>query len=216
MKLSNALKALVIGVVSLTLSLSQAYAVIPDTHSVLGELVASTEETSQNPQVDSDQPRAVEAVEDEVPSAEDLLQSQAFVPSDILGAESAALEDFDTRAQDELVLPETGHHFWTRRNVVLTTSILLTTGLVVGLLLLLAAGGGGGGGSSDSGGGGGAGFVGAGGGELPLAPPIIPRIGFESGPGSIPGPSVPHHPEPSTFLLLGLGLLIPLLRKREA
>jgi len=31
---------------------------------------------------------------------------------------------------------------------------------------------------------------------------------------TLPGSGIPHHPEPSTFLLMGLGLLVPLLRKR--
>lgn len=31
----------------------------------------------------------------------------------------------------------------------------------------------------------------------------------------LPGSGIPHHPEPSTFLLLGLGLLVPFLRRRS-
>jgi len=58
---------------------------------------------------------------------------------------------------------------------------------------------------------------GAGGGSLPI---ILGGGGTDSnvGNGALGGPlggTIPHHPEPSTFLLMGLGLLVPFLRKRS-
>ncbi len=50
---------------------------------------------------------------------------------------------------------------------------------------------------------GGGGIPGGDPGDLPIDP-ILPS-----------GPTIPHHPEPSTVLLLGLGLLVPFLRKRS-
>ncbi len=42
----------------------------------------------------------------------------------------------------------------------------------------------------------------------PIIDPILPDNQLP------PGNNIPHHPEPSTFLLMGLGLLVPMLRKR--
>ncbi len=58
---------------------------------------------------------------------------------------------------------------------------------------------------------------GTGGGSLPI---ILGGGGTDSsvGNGALGGPlggTIPHHPEPSTFLLMGLGLLVPFLRKRS-
>ena len=193
MKLSNLLKILVIGVVSITLPMVQAYAVVPDVHSVLSETVESTSSdsaTSGSQQAGSESSN----VATDIPAG-DLAQPSAVIPADVF-EQTSAPEELETLGddQDEIataLLPEQGHGFWTKRKI-------LTTSLLLGLLLLLAGGGsalsflGGGGGSSSSGS-----FAGGGrGGEN----------------GDIP----PHHPEPSTFLLLGLGLLVPFFRKRSA
>ncbi|MDD5218325.1 MAG: PEP-CTERM sorting domain-containing protein [Candidatus Omnitrophica bacterium] len=65
--------------------------------------------------------------------------------------------------------------------------------------------GGGGGGGTGGGSGGGAG--GAGGGDT--------GTGGLPGGGSLPTGSIPHNPEPSTLLLIGFGLLLPLIRKKK-
>ena len=125
--------------------------------------------------------------------------------------------------------------FWTKGKILVTTGILLSVGVLFGVLAFAFAGSGSGSGSGDgsgTGGGGGApdnpqgngdqpndndnpdggippgGGGPIGGGDDPIGPP---------GEGFVPlpeGHGIPHNPEPSTFILLGLGLLVPFFRRR--
>ncbi|MBI1977246.1 MAG: PEP-CTERM sorting domain-containing protein [Candidatus Omnitrophica bacterium] len=115
----------------------------------------------------------------------DLFQSDVFVSNDKAVEELEADSDYDEAISD-LLLPEKDQKFWTGKKILLTTLLLLL--LLGGSSSLFAFGGGGGGDNGGTGGGGGS---------------------------DDDGGSIPHHPEPSTLLLMGLGLLIPFLRKKS-
>lgn len=133
----------------------------------------------------------------------------------------------ESKEEDE----EKAGGFITTRKVVVTTSLLVIAGLIIGLLAF--AGGGGSGSSGGSSGGGGGGGSGSGGGGSSGGPDgFLPPIGGpfdtnnnEDGPGGEGernggggdfGGELPTNPEPSTFLLLALGLLLPFINKRKS
>lgn len=128
--------------------------------------------------------------------------------------------------------------FWTKGKVLLTTGVLLSVGVLFGVLAFAFSGSGSGNGSgSGSGGGGGAPnnpnsnpndpnpnpdpntpLVTCPGGDNcipdngddPIGPPGIDVI-------PLPNPrGIPHNPEPSTLLLLGLGLFMPFLKRKSS
>lgn len=146
-------------------------------------------------------------------------------------------EEIESLRQEELLVEGAPQPFWTRRKFLMATSLLLVTGLVVGLVAMFSGSGSGSGDSSGSGAGGGSNFGDSG--IPPSGEPANPQgpqdeaedpnlvpggggpIGGPGDAGSGGGPFVPPvnapaNPEPSTFLLAALGLLIPLLRKRGA
>ena len=200
----NHLKTVLICILTITLPMTQAYAVIPDPHSVLSDAVEQTEE-SQEINIS-----APEGDQPQIPTG-DLLQVQTIISGSSVHQPSIEVqEDMDDLLEAPIDVTD-DEKFWTNKKIVITSSVLLTAGILIGLLLLLAGGGGSGSGAG-SGGGAGGGFAGLGGipdGDSPIIPPADLLI------DPLNPPFVPHHnPEPSTFLLMGLGLLVPILRKR--
>lgn len=194
----NFSKIFLVLILIVTLPISQAHALVPDPHSVLSDRLESHEE-----QVEANTPAPpVETEEVQIPSGE-MLHAQTIISTD---ATTEAIEMQDENLFEPPISADDDHQFWTKKKIIVSTSILLTATLLVGLLLLLAGGGSGGGSESVAGGGAGAG------GEVVIPPPIIPPIG--PGPTVLPTGPHPHNPEPSTFLLMGLGLLVPAFRKR--
>ncbi len=137
--------------------------------------------------------------------------------------------------------PVSKEHFWTKKKVFIATGVLLTTGLLFGVLAFALSGSGSGSGSGSSFGGGG-GVPNNPNPDDPSDPddpldvddPIPPLTcpdggdcipddgGGPIGPPGIdvvplPDPNgIPHSPEPATFLLFGLGLFLPLLRRKTS
>ena len=130
------LRAIFICILSITLPISQTYAVAPDSDSVFHEVIESIDEPIDGSESGSD---PLETLESGAVSP-DLFDSDLMISSDILSEADSSSEDLTTQVQDDL-LSSDHQGFWTQRKVVVTTSILLTTGL---LLLLLIAGGRGG------------------------------------------------------------------------
>ena len=156
--------------------------------------------------------------------------------------ESMTPEELENALQDDLLLPE-GNHFWTRTKLAIGLTLLLAVGLLAGIIALFSGSGSGSGSGSDSGTGESGedsdqnrnqlpppifGWGGGDGGPLAL---LDASEGSGAGGGAVGGsgfggtieeiaggseipPLIPHHPEPSTMLLLSLGLLLPILRKR--
>lgn len=218
-------KSILIFVLTITLPISQAYAVVPDSHSTLSDAVESHGENSEM-NISTDEI----ADSTQIPTG-DLFQVQTIISS------HAADEVIEIHDDSDDLLPEPiadvdDQRFWTSKKIVISSSILLTAGLLVGLLLLLAGGGSGGGSSAGTVGGSSGAVAGAGipgivpgvnggvaGGDLvniiPFGVLEGPDPGLDStNPLSLPVGQVPPNPEPSTFLLMGLGLLVPFLRKR--
>lgn len=218
------LKSVLVITLTITLPITQAYAVIPESHSTLSDVVESH---GANPDVNISAHGPAQ-----IPSA-DLSQVEMIIGG--TDEEAIEMQNDDEDLLDVPVIAVDDSRFWTQRKIVVTTSILLSTGLLVGLLLLLSGGGSGAG----AGAGGGAGSAGGSGGDNPgsggspdsgLADPFggLPGGSLPGGgtlPGGLPGldgtgtlpaGKIPHNPEPSTFLLMGLGLLVPFLRKRFA
>ena len=219
MKTKNLFRIVIVTILTFTLPIPQLYAVVPDPHSALSDVA---EKISEEIEILGSDAQQSEGIETNAATPDDPLKPATIVPSDILAEETPAVDDQEL---DLVPTTDEDHHFWTRGKVlVITTSVILTTtGLILGLLLLLGGGGGGSGSGGGAGGGGGSGggaivppigFDIAGGPEDGLVPGTI--LGGGLVPGTIPGGNIPHHPEPSTFLLMGLGLLIPFLRKRHS
>ena len=177
------LKILVIFAVSVTLPISQAHAVIPDSHLAMDDVVESVNGQGAHQSQNGDDPETGSPSTDPVPTSVE-------IPNDALEEHSLQSGDVEPLSSDQLAVNDQ-QSFWTQKKTMITTSIVLTTALLVGLLLLLVGAGGGDGGSSGgavSGGGGG----GGGGNSDPLK----------------------HNPEPSTLILMGLGLLLPFIRRK--
>lgn len=133
---------------------------------------------------------------------------QAFIEVKLL-QESRTETEIEQRVYENLTEEKTG--FWTKKKVLLGSGLLLSAGLLLGLVALA----GGGRGATHH-------LNGDSGANPSSAPPVFFFTGGgEGGEGgvvssdSLPGGSIPLNPEPSTFALLGLGLLIPFLRKKE-
>ena len=216
----------------ITLPITQAYAVIRESHSTLSDAVESH---GTNLDVN------ISAPDVSVPSTVQIPSVDLNPVEMIIGGtddEGIVMEQDDEDLLGVPVIAVDDTHFWTRGKIIIGTSLLLTTGLLVGLLLLLSSGGSGSGSGAGSGAGGGSGSSGGSGGgdpgltdllgglpggSLPGGLPGLDGTGSLPGglPGllggdTLPGGKIPHNPEPSTFLLMGLGLLVPYLRKRFA
>ncbi|MBI4358216.1 MAG: PEP-CTERM sorting domain-containing protein [Candidatus Omnitrophica bacterium] len=208
--MKNMFRAFVIGIICATLPMPRVYAVIPDAGSIIEDFLRSVENTQAADDVPTESAADTGAL-----SNQDLSQAPAIIKSDVLKEEIPAFEELAATDQEELILPTDDQPFWTKGKLIVTSSVVLTTGLVVGLILLLVSVGGGG---SSGGGGGGSG-------GNPFIPPIVDLLDPDSTSKIITDnskktitdiPLGPHHPEPSTFLLMGLGLLIPFLKKRHS
>ncbi len=168
-----------------------------------------------------------------------LFPDQEIALPQISGGVSVPLEklsdaDLEEELQDELLLDEDaeGEHSSKKRLVV--GLLILSAALGALLLLLSGSGGGSGSGSGGSSGNGGdsngstpppVGGGGTGGGNG-TGPGTGPGTGGGGGPGVGGGPggggitpfsfpnNVPNNPEPSTLFLIGLGLLLPFLRRK--
>lgn len=138
--------------------------------------------------------------------------------------------------------PVSKEHFWTKKKVFIATGVLLTTGLLFGTLAF--AFGGSGSGSGSGSGNGGFGFPGdptkptitpdptptcQDQGNCITPPPPLTCLEEGTCPEDLPTPScldegtcpgtgkdIPHSPEPATFLLFGLGLFLPWLRRKTS
>lgn len=185
-------RTVLILVLTITLPISQARAVVPDPHSALSDAVESSEE---NQEINISAPEG-DAEPAQIPMG-DLFQVETIISGNT--AEESSIEMHDEQDLLEVpVLAEDDQQFWTTKKIVVSSTILITTGLLIGLLLLM------------SGGGDGSGFA-----------SLFGFGGFFSGKGNKNNNNgdgdnggAPHNPEPSTFLLMGLGLLVPVLRKR--
>lgn len=200
------LKTVLVLILTITLPISQAHAVIPDPHGVLSDTVESNEEHQEV---------NISALEGDAEPAQ-IPTGDLFQVETIISGNTAEEPSIEMPGEQDLlevpVLAEDDQKFWTTKKIVISTSLLLTTGLLIGLLLLLAGSGSGGSGGSGVG-------VGAGGGIGGILPVIPTGPGGPTGPANLTNPfvptgGIPHNPEPSTFLLMGLGLLVPFLRKR--
>ena len=241
MKTKKILKAMLIAVIAVTMTLSQAYAAVSDLNMPI-QLYGVNEEADSGvsgyhvPKFDMALTSPV------VKAAFDfVLQLSEFEPVPT-GSESSSSEDSEEfpvivglpgtgtagasakTALDNLksiVLEEDAVQgekpgFFTKTKVIAAAGLLLLLGLIIGLLAL----GGGSGGGGSGGGGGSNGASGGGGGLTPLF--FIPggggggpSLGGPGGSGLGGGGELPVNPEPSTTLLFALGLLLPLLRKRK-
>ena len=238
MKTKNLVRIFLVVVLTLTLPISQVYAVVPDLQPLMTDVVERFGEGFDLAASGVGQtPAPVVNI-----STAQLVKSAVITPSQIVEDEAPALEAVELKEAPEMdfvpIQAEEGHPFWTKKKIVISATLLLTaTVLLSGLLFLLGGSGSGSGSGSGDGSGGGPGGPGEPGGPPgdggpgdggpgdgnPFIPPV--GGGGPIGPGTgnpgdpfvsgdpIPG-GIPHHPEPSTFLLMGLGLIVPLLRKR--
>jgi len=197
---------LLIIILTLTLPVTQAHAILPDSHSIMSELVNAVEGDGEGGYVTGPVVSGTDIPVGDLwqPSAD--ISNVALDESVLIDVDAASLEEavsaIDGELAEDLVAPEQDG-FWSRRKILGTVVVLLGAGLIIMLVAFLAGGGGGGGGGGDEVGSGG----GGGGGGL-NNPPIIPFV-----PPVIPSGPIPTNPEPSTFLLLGLGLLAPFFRR---
>lgn len=166
-------------------------------------------------------------------------ESEEALPQ--ITAASVSLEDLSDSAleeqlQDELILGSEAEEKNDRKLRIVAGILLFAGGLAAILLLLSGSGGGGSGsGGGDGGGNGGSsnnsnyppvGGGGGGGGGTGTGPGTGPGTGGGGGPGVGGGPggggdnnpfrtgNIPNNPEPSSLLLIGLGLLLPFFRRK--
>ena len=243
----NVSKIALVLTLSVIIPVTQAYAVVPDMHSVISDI---TESTGSMPDINISGPDA-QMLQSVLPQM-DFTMASSIISNDQTSPES--LIEMQTIIEDDELFEEPvitigNERFWTKGKIIAGATILLSTGLLLSLVFLLSGSGGGSGSGSGSGAGGGSGSGGGGpdpssliddelgdgntpppGGEENSFPPIggggdvpggdtIEQL-IDNGGGLLPGGGngipggVPHNPEPSTFLLMGLGLLVPGLRKR--
>ena len=149
-----------------------------------------------------------------------LMHEDAIMPNiDFVDGVSVQMdtEEMEIALYDELLIPQ-DKPFWTRTKKVLGGVLLLS--VILAILLLMGGGSGGGGGGQDgAGGGGGGGDQGEGGGGGGAGGGGGSGGGGGGG-GDVGGgtdpysPTTPVNPEPASMLLLGLGLFLPMLRKK--
>lgn len=222
---------LIIAVLISTLPVSGAWSALPELPPLTGEWQAASADIERVSEIPI-RPFDIGFLDVPAPRIGAELVELFFPPRDaqieIKDLNEENLEDLETRLQDELLVEEERQRFWNRDRILIGSGILLLTGLVLGLVALLSGSGSGSGSSSSSGSSGNTGNNASPGGPLseglggsggPGEGGGIPPVGggdggfpLGGGRGSFP---IPHNPEPSTFLLAGLGLLIPLLRKRR-
>ncbi len=250
----NFLKTILVFILAVTLPISQAYAVVPDVHSVISD-VSESNGNFQDINLAIPGAEMFQSLTNQQPSLADIssIISSDPLPENIIETEDVS--DQEGLLDIPLVNGE-GQHFWTRGKIIAASAILFSTGLLLSLIFVLSGAGSGSGSSSGSGSGGGSGgnpnppdpnnpnlndpnnggltdessndlndatnnngFPLIGGGTGPGGEETIQQL-LDNGGGLLPGGGngipggVPHHPEPSTFLLMGLGLLVPFLRKR--
>ncbi len=241
----NFLKTVLVFILAVTLPISQAYAVVPDVHSVISDV---SESNGNFQDINLAIPGGAEMFQS-LTNQPSLADISSIISSDPLPENIIETEDVSDQegSLDIPLVNGEGQHFWTRGKIITASAILFSTGLLLSLIFVLSGAGSGSGSGSGSGGGGNSNpppdpnnpnlndLNGDGTNPPPGGDNSFPPIGgggtgpggeetiqqlLDNGGGLLPGGGngipggVPHHPEPSTFLLMGLGLLVPFLRKR--
>ena len=128
MKLS---KTLLVLILSISFPITQVYAVVPDTHSVISDV---TESQGKIQDVNIPAPKAK------------FYQSQlsditAAISQDTITDENAV----DTKIEEEEQILDSltisGNRFWTRNKIIVGSAILLSAGLLLSLLIASLSGG---------------------------------------------------------------------------
>lgn len=222
---------LVISVLMCTMPVSGSWAAFPDMPPVtMGELQSSAQNAWGGASDILSPAFDLHFFDGGAPAIGAGLAELLFSPT---GSDNQSLSDEELQSivtGDGVLIPGSSERFWTRGKIWTSVSLMVITGLIIGLVAMFSGSGSGSGDSSGSGSGSGGN---SGQGDTPPNgdpsnpdglpegdggnPPVVPG-GGGSGSGSggpfVPPSNIPHNPEPSTFLLAGLGLLIPLFRKR--